>query len=144
MSSTAAFVLLLLSHEILDVRELRNDWPDLPRRVRELSDAPYSDAVHLFPVTRAAGSEARTINRSHARYLRLVAELHNYPPHVMEAIRVTDEIYAAWDAFGDATVDFYYLNIRRRALAKLRELLGDEDFYAGRMPLPVPVEVAKP
>lgn len=140
MSSTAAFVLMLLSHEILDVRELRNDWPDLPRRVRELSDAPYSETVHLFPITRAAGSEARMLNRDYARRLRLVAELHNNPPHVMAALRVTDEIYEAWDALGDATVDFYHLHIRRKALAKLRRLLGDEDFFAGRMPLPLPVE----
>lgn len=140
MTPMSSLVLLLLSHEILDVRELRNDWPDLPRRVRELLDAPYSDAVHLFPITRAAGSEARTANRDYARRLRLVAELHSNPPHIMAALRVTDEIYEAWDALGDATVDFYYLNIRRKALAKLRRLLGDEDFFAGRMPLPLPVE----
>lgn len=140
MTPLTSFVLLLTCHEILDVRELRNDWPDLPRRVRDLSDAPYADAVHLFPVTRAAVSEARMLNREHARRLRAILELYPDARHVAEAIRVTDEIYDAWDALGDAQVGFYYLDIRRKALAKLRRLLGSVDFYAGRMPLPLPVE----
>lgn len=140
MTPVAVFLLLLVSHEILDVRELRNDLLDLPRRVRELSDAPYSDAVHIFPVTRAAGHEARTINRDYARKLRAIAELYPDATHIKAAISVTDEIYDAWDALNDAQVDFYYLHIRRHALAKLRRILGDADFYAGRMPLPLPVE----
>lgn len=138
MTPLTSFVLLLAAHEILDVREFRNDWPDMPRRVRELSDAPYTDAVHLFTMTRAACSEGRQINRAYGARLRAIRELYSDAQHVATAIRVNGEIYDAYDALGDATVSFYYVHIRRRALLRLRNLLGDADFYAGRLPLPVP------
>jgi len=59
--------------------------------------------------------------------------------HVEFAIREAEDINAAYDALIDAQCSYYLVHIRREALGKLRRLLGDEDFAAGRMPLPIPM-----
>jgi hypothetical protein len=39
----------------------------------------------------------------------------------------------------DARCDYYYVTVRRLALKRLRELVGDEAYYAGNLPPCVPI-----
>ena len=48
-------------------------------------------------------------------------------------------ICAVWDAVRDANCEVYYSPVRRAALLRLRGLLGDAEYVAGRLPPRVPV-----
>ena len=50
----------------------------------------------------------------------------------------TDRLYLVWDAVRDARCDFYYVTVRRQALKKLRDLVGDEAYATGELPPNVP------
>ena len=43
-----------------------------------------------------------------------------------------------WDAVRDARCEFYYVTVRRQALKKLRDLVGEEAYLAGTLPPNVP------
>ena len=54
------------------------------------------------------------------------------------ALVETDRLYKVWDAVRDARCDFYYVTVRRAALRKLKEAVGDEAFAMGYLPPNVP------
>lgn len=45
----------------------------------------------------------------------------------------------AWSHLRDARSEFSWVRTRRQSLKQLREILGDDDFYSGRMPPPAPL-----
>ncbi|MBN9119836.1 MAG: hypothetical protein J0I06_11865 [Planctomycetes bacterium] len=47
-------------------------------------------------------------------------------------------LYRQWDAVRDAQCDFYYVTVRRAALKKLRDEIGEDEFSTGHMPHYVP------
>lgn len=49
------------------------------------------------------------------------------------------ELFEVWDTLDDAQRWYYDEALRRRRLARLLELLGPADYYAGRLPPAVPV-----
>ena len=55
------------------------------------------------------------------------------------ALHETDQLYEVWDALNDARCDYYYVVYRRQALKKLRKLVGEDAYYSGRLPPPVPL-----
>ena len=55
-----------------------------------------------------------------------------------EALAETDRLYKVWDAVRDARCDFYYVTVRRQALKRLREALGDAAYAATDLPPHVP------
>jgi hypothetical protein len=54
------------------------------------------------------------------------------------ALQETDRLYQVWDAVRDARCDYYYVTVRRQALKRLRELIGDEAYYSASFPPCVP------
>jgi hypothetical protein len=54
-------------------------------------------------------------------------------------IRETDRLYQVWDAVRDARCEFYFITVRRQALKKLRDALGEEAYQAAELPPCVPV-----
>jgi hypothetical protein len=58
---------------------------------------------------------------------------------VQSVLLETDRLYQVWDAVRDARCDYYYVNVRRQALERLRELVGDEAYYSGDLPPCVPL-----
>jgi hypothetical protein len=56
-----------------------------------------------------------------------------------EVLEETRELFEVWNTLDDAQQGYYDEAFRRRKLARLRELLGPADYYAGRLPPPVPV-----
>ena len=55
------------------------------------------------------------------------------------ALQETDHLYQIWDTVRDARCEYYYVTVRRQALKRLREMLGEEAYYSGRLPPYVPM-----
>jgi hypothetical protein len=135
--------------EILDPREVRyilarsEDFPSdlylLRRRYEDLCDAPALSDGRRF-VEPETANQWLEFNRSYRQNLclRQPVELARSVALRM-AMRETDELYHIWDTVRDARCDFYYVTVRRQALKQLRELIGIEAYYFGRLPPPVPL-----
>jgi hypothetical protein len=138
-----------LQWEILDPREVRYilsrpedfsaDLNLLRRRWRDLADAPpLCDGIR-FP-DRDTVNALLAFNRAYRQHLSLrqPVELAHWWD-LRAALQETDLLYQIWDTVRDARCDYYYVTVRRHALKKLRELLGDEAYYNGWLPPHVPL-----
>jgi hypothetical protein len=134
--------------EIMDPREARyllatrDDFePDLNllrKRFVELADAPKLAACNRLP-DRHMVNELIKFNREYRKNLeeRQAWELDR-ADILSNAICETDRLYRQWDAIRDAQCEFYYVTVRRAALKKLRDGIGEEAFSVGRLPPHVP------
>jgi hypothetical protein len=135
--------------EILDPREVRyilsrpedfhSDLYLLRRRYEDLYDAPsLSDGLRF--VEPEIANQLLAFNRSYRQHLclRQPVELAR-SAELRSAMRESDELYHIWDTVRDARCDYYYVTVRRQALKKLRDLIGAEAYYFGRLPPPVPL-----
>ena len=140
---------LAVDWEVLDPREVRyvlaraEDFPAdlkmLRNRYQNLADAPPLSEAARFP-DRAMVNELLTFNRTYRQYLTVrqpVDLVHGDELRI--ALNETDHLYQVWDSVRDARCNYYYVTVRRHALKKLRETIGPEDYYAGRLPPHVPV-----
>jgi hypothetical protein len=139
---------LAVDWEILDPRETRyvmtrpedfcGDLNMLRRRYRELADAPPVADSFRFP-DRNAVNELVQFNRAFRKHLD---QRQQYEADRADQLRTvmweTDRLYAVWDAVRDARCEFYYVTVRRHALMKLKEQLGDEAYAVGKLPPTVP------
>jgi hypothetical protein len=140
---------LAVSWEVLDPREMRYvltrpedfsaDLKLLRRRHRELLDAPPLQDCMRFP-DRALVNELLAFNRSYRQHLdnRQSLEQSSWW-ELREAVQETERLYIIWDTVRDARCDYYYVTVRRQALKKLRETVGEADYWSGRLPPHVPV-----
>ena len=140
---------LALKWEILDPREVRYvlarpedfaaDLKLLQRRYHELANAPPVADCQRFP-DRATVSDLLAFNRAYRQQMdaRQAIELVHWWEY-REAVQEADKLYQVWDNVRDARCDYYYVTVRRHALQKLREAIGPEAYYAGRLPPHVPV-----
>ena len=55
------------------------------------------------------------------------------------ALQETDHLYYIWDTVRDARCEYYYVTVRRQALKRLRDLLGEEAYYTTKLPPFVPL-----
>ncbi len=133
-------ITLAVSGEILDPRE-RNytDLEMLQQRYAEFKNYPNLGECQRFP-GRKLLNDYLTMNRAfrHNLYKRLEMD-PIYEDIIRDAIVETDQLYQVWDTIRDAECEYYYVTVRRQALKLLKELVGDESFYSGRMPPNVPV-----
>jgi hypothetical protein len=134
---------------ILDPREVRyilarpEDFPAdvklLRRRFQELVLAPGVEDSLRFP-ERTTVNELLAFNRSYRQLLdvRQPLELvHGWELRMV--LQETDRLYQVWDSVRDARCPYYYVTVRRQALKRLRELIGEESYYAGNLPPCVPL-----
>lgn len=140
---------LAVDWEILDPREVRYvltrpedfaaDLKLLQRRCSELSDAPRLDDSLRFP-DRAVVTDLLAFNRSYRQHLDtcLSVELVHWW-ELREALQEADRLYQVWDAVRDSRCDYYYVTVRRQALKRLREMIGEEAYYSGSLPPLVPI-----
>jgi hypothetical protein len=138
-----------LEREVLDRREEQfmltrgEDFADdlklLRQRHADLLDAPPLYDCQRFP-DRSVVSELLTFNRAYRQNLdnRLAVEASSRA-RLEEAIAETDHLYQIWDAVRDTRCDYYYINVRRQALKRLRDLIGEQAYYTGSLPPHVPV-----
>jgi hypothetical protein len=133
--------------EILDARGvalmLRDDIPSdlasLRKQFCTLGASPWLGERLRFPDKKFV-SEMLGINRKMRE--ALVAQLAMdlvYADTLRLAIQETDQLYQVWYAVRDAQNEYYYTGVRRQALQLVRDLIGDEAFYSGRLPPPIPV-----
>jgi hypothetical protein len=134
--------------EILDPRETRyvlarpedfsTDLNMLRRRYRELADAPAAADGFRFP-DRNAVNETVRFNRAFRKHLDQRQQLETDRTDALRKVMAeTDRLYSVWDAVRDARCEFYYVAVRRTALKKLRDLVGEEAYLAGTLPPGVP------
>lgn len=140
---------LAIEWEILDPREVRyilarredfaSDLSLVRRRYHALIDAPALSDCLRFP-DRDAVNEMLSFNRAYRQNLglRQPMELAHWWD-LRTAVQETDHLYQVWDNVRDARCDYYYVTVRRQALKKLREMIGEEAYYSGQMPPSVPV-----
>ncbi len=140
---------LAIQMEILDPREVRyvltrpedfaSDLKLLRRRYEELVDAPPLNDCQRFP-ERAIINDLLAFNRSYRQHIdtRQAMELAHWW-ELREAVQETDRLYQVWDTIRDARCDYYYVTVRRQALKRLRELVGEEAYYSGSLPPYVPL-----
>ena len=145
----AALVATAIEWEILDPRETRyvfarlEDFEDnlnlIRRRYRDLVDAPKVADANRFPDHRTV-NDLLGFNRAYRRHLDAHQPMDlDRGEQLREAIRETDSLYQVWDAVRDARCEYYYVTVRRQALKRLRQLLGDDAYYFGRLPPHVPL-----
>jgi hypothetical protein len=79
-------------------------------------------------------------NRVHQCYLeaRWVVRLQDRDA-IEDALQQSRQISRIWEAMAAANADDLNWFCRRQALARLRELLGDEAYYEGDWPFPIPL-----
>jgi hypothetical protein len=135
--------------EILDTREERyvltrnedfnSDLKLLRRRYADLADAPFVYDCMRFP-DRAVVNEMLAFNRAYRQHLetRLSMETIGWWD-LRETLQEADRLYQIWDLVRDSRCDYYYVTVRRQALKKVKETVGDAAYYNGTMPPHVPV-----
>ncbi len=135
--------------EVLDTREVKYvlnrqddfacDLKLLRKRWDDLATAPPLNDCMRFP-DRSLISDLLAFNRSYRQQLehRLALELV-YGWELREVMSEVDRLYQIWDTARDARCEYYYISVRRAALKKLRDAVGAEAYYSGRLPPHVPV-----
>jgi hypothetical protein len=134
--------------EILDERETRYvlarvedfeaDLDLLRRRNQELHDAPPLADAARFP-GRDAVNQLIQFNRTYRTFLEGRQTWEADRAEVIGvALAETDRLYRVWDAVRDARCEFYYVTVRRQALKRLRDGLGDTAYETADLPPHVP------
>ena len=134
--------------EILDERETRyvltrlddfeTDLDLLRRRHADLRDAPALAEADRLPA-REAVNQLIQFNRTYRQHLEARQAWEADRADVIGvALTETDRLYRVWDAVRDARCEFYYVTVRRQALKRLRESLGDAAYATTDLPPHVP------
>jgi hypothetical protein len=140
---------LAVQWEILDPREVRyvltrpedfaTDLKLLRRRHHDLAEAPPLYDCNRFP-DRSTVSDLLSFNRAYRQHLdsrQSVEFVHWW--ELQEALQEADRLYQIWDTVRDARCDYYYVTVRRQALNRLRETIGETAYYTSNLPPHVPV-----
>jgi hypothetical protein len=134
--------------EILDPREnayllakraeFSIDINILRRRYCEYKEAPRIAECQRLP-ERTTVNELIQFNRGYRKHLSEKLSLDRDRSEQYDvALHETDRLYKVWDSVRDARCDFYYVTVRRAALKKLKESIGEEAFTLGQLPPNVP------
>ncbi len=140
---------LAVCWEVLDTRETKyvlnrqedfaTDLKLLRRRYDDLADAPPLHDCMRFP-DRSLISDLLAFNRTYRQQLENRQSLEMvYSWELREVVQEVDRLYQIWDTARDARCEYYYVHVRRGALKKLRDAVGEESYYSGTLPPHVPV-----
>lgn len=139
---------LALKNEILDPREVRyvlakpdefvSDLRMLQRRAHDLHLAPRLEDAARFP-ERSIVNELLLFNRAYRQHLENCLPLYPQNAELRAARDEVEQLYQVWDCVRDARCEYYYVHIRRQALKRLFEMLGEDDFRNAQLPPHVPV-----
>jgi hypothetical protein len=144
-----AILKMAVEWEILDLRETRYmlnrpedfsaDLNVLRRRYHELKDAPKVGESFRFP-DRKHVNELVRFNRAYRKHLESRQQFEVDRAELFrEAMTETDSLYQVWDAVRDSRCDFYYITVRRQALKRLKDLLGEDSYQMAELPPHVPI-----
>jgi hypothetical protein len=140
---------LAIQREVLDPREVRYilarpedfaaDLALLRRRCQDLANAPPLDDCLRFP-DRGTINDFLSFNRAYRQHIDVRQPVELAHGWTLRAIlQETDHLYQIWDTLRDARCDYYYVTVRRQALKRLRDLVGEEAYYSGSLPPYVPL-----
>lgn len=138
--------LVCIASEIMDVRETKYTFtkPDefvgdltmMRQRLRDLYDAPRLHECYLLP-ERVVANEVIQLNRLQKTHYVQTMELYPHDVRFVRIVEDLDERYRVWDYVRDARCEYYYTHIRRQAMKKLVQAIGEEAFSKGELPFPV-------
>ena len=117
--------------------DFQTDVPLLRGRLRELSGAPPLADAWRFPPADVAHRHL-AFNRTVHRDLTLRRDAMGGHLGFDAALAETERLYKVWDAVRDARSDFYYVSVRRQALATLLQLIGPDAYHKAELPPPAP------
>ena len=137
-----------VEQELLDPREARyvltkpedfcTDLNMLRRRRAELADAPPVGDALRFP-DKSEVNELLRFNQCYAKHVKArIAAESDRAAALSVVLGETKRLHDVWDAVRDARSDYYYITERRKALKKLRCLVGAEAYAVGELPPNVP------
>jgi hypothetical protein len=145
LASEMQFVCIAV--EVMDSRERKQmfvkpeefagDLSTMRTRLKSLYDAPRLHECYLWP-ERAISGEMILMNRDIKRRIEAIYELYPESRSLKLVLEDLEARYQLWDAARDARTEFYYIHIRREAMKKLLNLLGEEAFSRGELPFGVP------
>lgn len=140
-----------IREQVLDIDEAHNfcqfdkgflaDLQVMFNRQIELTGVPRIEAVMVFGIDKASCNELLMFNHRHEKYLRNMRKL--YPSQEKLYSRIIKDNKRRYDIY-NRIYDCYRLEYlimdRRFSLRDLRNLIGEENFYAGRLPDHVPFQ----
>jgi hypothetical protein len=140
---------LAVEWEILDKNETKflfanrdefgKDLNILRRRYQELKDVPLVADTARLP-DRQTVCERIRFNREYRKTLEVRSAYESDRAEEIRGVMCeTDRLYQVWDSVRDAKCDYYYVTVRRQALKKVRDLIGEEAYTKGELPPNVPV-----
>lgn len=103
-------------------------------------EASYAPALHFverFRYSPITINEALEFNCAFRRHLRGEQSLYEAMTDYRTALAETGQRFQAWDSLRDAKHTLYTITVRRVALGKLLDLIGQDAFLSGQMPEPV-------
>lgn len=130
---------------LAEVRQASLDWEidSAPIYPVPLLQACFRESVWLPPASdslrfRVCSGDALHFSLEFSARCREQAALEPWRAAEWEAIATeADQLRRVWQIAAETQCG--WVLARRRALARLRDALGEEDYYAGRMPPTVPV-----
>lgn len=139
---------LAIEWEILDPREVdcvfaRSEWlvrdiNVLRQRHIELKSSPLDRDSNRFP-DRITITNFLAFNREFHEHVRMRALGEPHRQDLSNALQEANELYRLWDTLRDARCEYFYITARRQALSRLRDMLGAEAYYSGKLPPYVPL-----
>jgi hypothetical protein len=123
---------------VVNQRDLQDDVDNLRQRWSDLQGAPKIADATRFPdrnIINRMIEENRAVRRDidQRQYLET-----DRASGFRSAMYEIDEIHEVWTTLQRAKCEIFYVDVRRKALKKLLNLLGTEAYAAAILPPPVP------
>lgn len=116
----------------------RCDLQTMRERWAELRDAPPLCDESRFP-GREFCRQMMDWNRAYLGWLNRHKQLYPREEWIDEALSECETLWHVWSLAEDLHFDSYYVQVRRRALMGIRDMVGPQMYYGGFLPPPVPV-----
>ena len=139
---------LAVEWELLDPREeeyfkhaenFASDLKLLQSRFEEFAHAPKAADVNYFP-NRDLLNDMIAFNEQFRKSVSNRLDLDMvHADELRDVLVETDYLHQVYDAAREARCEYFYVTHRRQALAQLRDLVGLEAYYAGKLPPHVPL-----
>lgn len=123
---------------VVNTRDLQEDIDRLRQRYVDLQGAPKIIDATRFPSRDIINGKIEK-NRALKREVEQRSVLETDRASGFRAATYEiDEIHEVWNTLLHAKCEFYYIDVRRKSLKKLLDLMGTKDYAAAAMPPAIP------
>jgi hypothetical protein len=119
--------------------DFRSELRYVRHYARTLQDAPPLADCDWLPPAWLAADFCRFNEQYQCTLQTQQMQFGHRSEELGEVLRETRQLYSVWDAARRATSHNQAWAYRRRSLLQLREAVGEEAYYSGRLPPAVPV-----